>query len=202
MSEHTVVSYFGDKFANTCIKRRICCRLANMHLMKLLSAFCAHQISDNFWHLVPHTSIPTSQISTGDSLVVEVSYPACPGPRDKVPGAFFKYLLKCFNKYQLRYSKRYLLKYSYNTESHFRFDFIGSQGFQVVGAPFILVRTVIITISFTTVIINIMIFIIPIIITIIIIILIILVKLKRWGTRCSWRCRRCVLLQDFQHEVT
>ena len=97
--------------------------------------------------------------------MVEVSYPACPGPRDKVPGAFFKYLLKCFNKYQLKYSKRYLLKYSYNTESHCRFDFIGSQGFQVVGAPFILVRTVIITISFTTVIINIMIFIIAIIIT-------------------------------------
>ena len=50
MSEHTVVSYFGDKFANTCIKRRICCRLANMHLMKLLSAFCAHQISDTLSH--------------------------------------------------------------------------------------------------------------------------------------------------------
>ena len=62
-------------------------------LMKLLSAFCAHQISSD----TPHTSInrfsPTSHLPTGDSLVVEVSYPACPGPRDKVPGAFVKYLL-------------------------------------------------------------------------------------------------------------
>ena len=29
-------------------------------------------------------NIEWEKISTGDSLVVEVSYPACPGPRDKV----------------------------------------------------------------------------------------------------------------------
>ena len=65
-------------------------------------------------------------------------------------------------------------------ESHCRFDFIGSQGFQAVGGPSILVRTVIITISFTTpTIINNIIILIISIIVIIIIIVIILVKIKR-----------------------
>ena len=35
-------------------------------------------------------------LSTGDSLVVEVSYPACPGPRDKVNSLF-----KCWSKNKL-----------------------------------------------------------------------------------------------------
>ena len=62
----------------------------------ILASWNMHQhISSEYRTKDIHEGIEVLRyISTGDSLVVEVAYPACPGPRDKVTPCLFQIFLK------------------------------------------------------------------------------------------------------------